>query len=849
MDLFKLLGTIAVENSGANKSIDDTTSKGKEAGSTLTSAFAKVGKAIVNGFKKAPIDETNSSLKGITGTVDTQEKKLKDLKTRYADLYLTHGKNSKEAREVAAEIKSLSAELNKNKSKISDAEAAADKYDKTLEEVGDTAEKSEGKLSKVFSVVGKGAAAFVAGAAAVAGGIVALSNSTAEYTEDMGKLTVAFEQHNFSAEAAQGVYKEFVGILGETDQAVEAANHLAQLCDTEEELGQYTRIISGIYATFGDSLPVEGLTEAANETARVGQVTGPFADAINWAKVSTEQFSAGLAGNKDALAAFNAAISDGKTREDAYTAALQACGSEQERSQLITSTLTALYGEAGNKYQEVNKDLIESRKAQADWNAAVGEAGEAVRPMANAITGMGTALVQKALPYLEKFAIWATGKLPAVQAVFDATLGRAIGLIEDVGAAFQSGDSLGEKFGNAIVSIGDKVTAAIPILSGKAVEMMQKFGQSLAQNIPVIASQALPMLTQLSGAIRDNLPTLAAAAGDMILGLVKGIVASLPVLIQEGPKIVSNIANGISGAMQTIFAKGVEILWEVLKGIASAIPEVIANLPAILQAIWDAFIAFQWLNLGKQLITLIGNGIKSVGTQLPNIVKGIFNDIKSSASNIWNSIKSGISGNVSGIKNLVSSGFNAVKSVASSVWNGVLSAIKNPIETAKNVVKAAIDKIKGFFNFKFSWPKLSLPHFSISPAGWAIGDLLKGKLPKLGIEWYAKAMDNPIVMTKPTIWGYDQETGTLKGGGEAGPEVVSGAATLMNMIQSAVAAQNDNLVALLQMLIDMLAAYFQEALAAMRTPATFDPDRAAAALAGPMDRELGKLTKKKDRGR
>lgn len=849
MDLFKLLGTIAVENSGANKSIDETTDKGKEAGSTLTSAFAKIGKAIVNGFKKAPIDQTNSSLKGLTSTVDDQESKLKDLKNKYADLYLTHGKNSKEAREVASEIKKLSTELNKNKSKISDAEAAADKFDKTLEDTGDTAEKSEGKLSKVFSVVGKGAAAFAAGVAAIAGGIVALSNSTMEYTEDMGKLTVAFDQHNFSAETAQGVYKEFVGILGETDQAVEAANHLAQLCDSQEELAQWTGIASGIYATFGDSLPIEGLTEAANETARVAQVTGPFADALNWANVSMEDFTAGMSGNKEALSAFNASIKDGETREDAFTAALQACSTEQERSQLVTSTLTALYGEAGDKYQEVNKDLIESRKAQADWNAAVGEAGEAVRPMANAITGMGTALVQKALPYLEKFSTWATGKLPAVQAVFDATLGRAVGLIQEVGAAFQSGDSLGEKFGNAIVTLGDKVTEAIPILTGKAVELMQQFGQSLAQNIPKIAAQALPMLTQLSGAIRDNLPTLAAAAGDMILGLVKGIMASLPTLIQEGPKIVSNIANGISGAMQTIFTKGVEILWELLKGIASAIPDIIANLPAILQAIWDAFVAFQWLNLGKKLIELIGNGIKSVANSLPDIVSGIFNNIKSLASNIWGGIKSSISSVVNSIKSVVSGGFNAVKSTASSVWNGVLTAIKTPINAARDAVKAAIDKIKGFFNFSFSWPKLKLPHFGITPSGWKIGDLLKGKIPKLGIEWYAKAMDNPIVMTKPTIWGYDQETGTLKGGGEAGTEVVSGAATLMNMIQAAVAAQNDNLAALLQMLIDMLAAYFPEALSAMRTPATFDPDRAAVALAGPMDRELGKLAQKKERGR
>ena len=144
------------------------------------------------------------------------------------------------------------------------------KANKDIDETADKAKEAEGKMSGSFSGIGKaasaigtGIAAIGAGASALIGGIVALSNSTMEYTEDMGKLTVAFDTHNFSAEAAQGVYRDFVGLLGETDQAVEAANHLAQLCTSEEELSQWTEIAAGVYATFGDSLPLESLTEAA----------------------------------------------------------------------------------------------------------------------------------------------------------------------------------------------------------------------------------------------------------------------------------------------------------------------------------------------------------------------------------------------------------------------------------------------------------------------------------------------------------------------------------------------------------------------------------------------------------
>lgn len=94
-------------------------------------------------------------------------------------------------------------------------------------------------------------------------GISQLIAVAEESQEDFGKLSVAFDQAGWSAEAAESVYGDFVGLLGETDTAVEASNHLAELCNSEEELAQWTNISAGVFAKFGDSLPLEGLTEAA----------------------------------------------------------------------------------------------------------------------------------------------------------------------------------------------------------------------------------------------------------------------------------------------------------------------------------------------------------------------------------------------------------------------------------------------------------------------------------------------------------------------------------------------------------------------------------------------------------
>lgn len=142
--------------------------------------------------------------------------------------------------------------------------------------------------------------------------------------------------------------------------------------------------------------------------------------------------------------------------------------------------------------------------------------------------------------------------------------------------------------------------------------------------------------------------------------------------------------------------------------------------------------------------------------------------------------------------------WDTVKEKASSLWQSlkdtferIKTAITTPIEAAKDKVKEVIDKIKGFFSFKISFPSIPLPHFSVKPKGWKVGDLLKGSIPKLSIDWYARAMNSGMILDRPTIFG--EQNGRLLAGGEAGREVVVGANSLMAMIQKATARANNEI--------------------------------------------------------
>lgn len=127
--------------------------------------------------------------------------------------------------------------------------------------------------------------------------------------------------------------------------------------------------------------------------------------------------------------------------------------------------------------------------------------------------------------------------------------------------------------------------------------------------------------------------------------------------------------------------------------------------------------------------------------------------------------------------------FNALKDGIKQIFDGIKNAIVSPIKKAVEVVKALIEKIKGFFNFKVSLPKIKLPHFSIKPKGWELGDLLKGSIPTLGIEWHKEG----VIFKKPTVIG-------KHGFGEAGAEAALPLDTLWTQMAEMFTKQADDIV-------------------------------------------------------
>lgn len=343
--------------------------------------------------------------------------------------------------------------------------------------------------------------------------------------------------------------------------------------------------------------------------------------------------------------------------------------------------------------------------------------------------------------------------------------------------------------------------------------MIDKIGQSITSNMPILISKGLDMMLQFSQAILANLPVLVGMGMKLVFYLVQGLMSSLPTLISKVPTIISNLADAFSNSAQTIFVWGVKIIAEIIKGLVMSIPSLIANIPKIIYAIFAVWNAINWWNLGKGLINGIKNGITSMGGSLTSSAKNLFESLKNNVSNIFNNIKKVIESPIFGAKtkvlaiigelqNGVRVGFNFIKSHASSVWNGIKNAIMSPMSTAANFVKAIINKIKGFFNFKISWPHIPLPHFNIKPNGWNVGDLLKGKIPSLGIKWYAQAMDNPMILDAPTIFGMSNSQ--MLGAGEAGAEVVAGRDTLMKMINQASNNRADEILDALHRIIALL---------------------------------------------
>lgn len=524
--------------------------------------------------------------------------------------------------------------------------SGADKAGANIESFGD---KMKGVLAGIS----------VAAMAASIGELVSVTN---EFQEDMGKLSVAAQQNNVATDAANGAYRDMVGILGETDQSVEAVNHLFALCgENTQALSDWTNIASGVYATFGDSLPLEGLTEAANETAKVGQVTGPLADAINWASEAAVQQGVALSGNQAAIDAYNSALADGATQEDAFNAALAACNTEQERAQLITDTLNGVYAEAGAQYQQTNADVIAYRQSQSDLTAAMSSLGQAFMPIVTGLTNVATMLLSGVQPAVQ----WFVTNLPIIAPIL-AGIVTTIGLLAVVLNASTIATTAQTVATNAaaaaqgllnMVMNANPIALIVTLIAGLVVAIIGLWNNSEAfRNFVTGAFQQIQQVAQV---VIDAIVNFFTVTVPNAIGVVIGFFQNLWNSIVSVFNGALSTVSGFVSSVVSFFTVSVPNAVSNMLSAAGRIPGQIASFLGSALSSAASFVgsfASSAIQAASQFVSNIVSGLSGLAGRVmsvgSDIVHGIWSGISGAAGWLMNQISGFANNIVSGIKGL-----------------------------------------------------------------------------------------------------------------------------------------------------------------------------------------------------
>ena len=490
-------------------------------------------------------------------------------------------------------------------------------YDSGVKDVsksgGSLASKLKNGLASAGKVAAAGIGAITAAAGAAVGGLLALESSTEEYRVAQGKLNTAFEAAGYGAETAQQAYNSFYGILGDTDTATEASQLLAKLADSAEDVSTWTDIAAGVAGTFGDSLPIEGLIEASNETAKVGQVTGVLADALNWAGIS----------------------------EDDFNARLSACSSESERNQLIMDTLSGTYDEASEAFYRNNEALVESRNNQAQLDATLATLGQTVSNVKNR-------LLTEFLPAISNVATAFSGMLSGAAGADQEFASAVQGLVNVAVSKLPEFLSMGVQI---LSSLASGIVQSIPTLVAAVPQIVAEIGEALTELLPQVLNMGVQLLDQLVSGIETGLPDMVARLPqivdnflsfltehlpdildkgvEMLNSLVNGIINTIPQMVASLPKIITSFVTFIANNLPKIIEAGINILVNLIAGIIKAIPQLVAALPQIIAAIVDGIAALMGsiVDIGKNIVEGIWEGIQNAIGWFTDKITGFFSGI------------------------------------------------------------------------------------------------------------------------------------------------------------------------------------------------------------------------------
>ena len=272
-------------------------------------------------------------------------------------------------------------------------------------------------------------------------------------------------------------------------------------------------------------------------------------------------------------------------------------------------------------------------------------------------------------------------------------------IVNSLISAFQSsGPELLSSGAELLNMIAQGILTGLPILAQSAVTLMGNLGQYLQSNLPTLIATGLQFVTSLSESIRENAGLLVDGALSLIMSLANGLIASLPTLIEYIPQIITNIAGIINDNAPKLIVTAAVLIKNLAVGLVKAIPTLVANIPQIIQAIIAVFTAYNWLNLGKTIITKLKDGIVamvgSVKASAQTILQNINGTLSALPGNLLALGRSGITGLINGLKSLIGNIAGTMVNVSSAILNSIKSIPSQLLSLGKNIIQGLINGIK-----------------------------------------------------------------------------------------------------------------------------------------------------------
>ena len=651
-------------------------------------------------------DGLNAKIRSLNQITDLQRKKVDALQSEY-DSLIANGLDptSRQAVELRTKINNETAALNKNEAELKKQTAALEDLTKETKDAGNATEDMGGKFGglKAAGGVAAGAIAGVAGAAVAAvGAFLSLAESTRESRNEMAKLETSFQTAGLSAESAESTFTSLYGIMGDEGAAVEAAQQLAKISENEKDLEANTRILTGVMAEYGNSIPLEGLAEGIASSAAMSSVQGPLADALEWQGVSLDEYNAKLA----------------------------TLATEEERAAYIQSTLTGLYGESADAYRENNAEVIAAQEAQASLNSIMNELGAIAEPIMTSIKLIATDLLQSIAPFVELIGEGLSGAL-------NGTAGAA--------------DKLADGLSGLISTLLEKIVEIIPFLIETIVAIVPKLISAILGQIPAIIQMLFDVVNQIISALSTILPQILAKIIELIPQLITSIISAIPSVLQAAiqlllsivqaiPTLITSLVSALPSVIQTIIETLVTAIpliiqaaIDLLMSIVGAIPVIIValteSLPKIINSI--PLILESAINLLMSIIQAIPTIITALVKNVPQLVISIVATLLSNIPVILNAAIQLLMGIVEAIPKIIIELVKAVPQIITGIVNGLKDGFSSIVTVGKDLISGLWNGMKDL-----SWIKAKIK-------GW-VGDVMKFIKKLFGINSPSKVMADQV---------------------------------------------------------------------------------------------------------